>query len=73
MIAGLGYQRDFGAQSADPRAALGWEQVFQELKAGASLEELRKKSLVDGFRSLPPMPIAPQQLAARAAQLGTPG
>lgn len=70
MVIASGYQRDFGGQSDDPKLAMSWESLFQELKRGASIEELRKKALIDGFSSLPPRPpTSAEQMAAQAAAM----
>ena len=44
MIFISGYQRDFGAQTSDPQAAMSWSMQYDALKAGVLLEELRKKA-----------------------------
>lgn len=38
----MGYQRDFGAQADDPKAAQSWETQYQTLFASADAEELRR-------------------------------
>ncbi len=43
MIAASGFMRNYGAQSDDPKMAVSWEQIFQELMVSAKSEELRKK------------------------------
>ena len=50
-IFGFGYQRDFGAQSDDPRTAQSWEQQYNSLLKGAQLEEARKKFQSAGWTS----------------------
>lgn len=42
MVEAIGYQRDFGAQSDDPRAALSWEARYQTDLARCREEELRR-------------------------------
>ena len=44
MVFLTGYQRDFGAQSDDPRMALSWEAQYQTLKGSATDEIARAKS-----------------------------
>jgi hypothetical protein len=43
MIFASGYQKNFGAQSDDPRTAVSWETQYQTLFASANSEEMRKK------------------------------
>jgi hypothetical protein len=43
MVYAAAYQRNFGAQSDDPKMAASWEQQFQTLLASADREESRKK------------------------------
>lgn len=38
-----GYQRDFGAQSDDPKMAMSWENVYQDRLKSAKAEEVRRK------------------------------
>ena len=44
MVFFSGYQRDFGAQSDDPKMAQSWESQYQTLKASATEEIARAKS-----------------------------
>lgn len=53
-----GYQRDFGAQSDDPRLALSWEAAFQELKKSAVVEEARRKAQSVAWEPYSPAPLA---------------
>lgn len=48
MVYLTGFQRDFGAQSDDPKMAQSWEQQYGALKATAEIEEARKKALSQG-------------------------
>lgn len=43
MVFLSGYQRDFGAQSDDPRMALSWETVYQDRLQASMAEEKRRK------------------------------
>jgi hypothetical protein len=43
MVSGCGYQRDFGAQSDDPKMAVSWEDQYQIAKTSAFEEEQRRK------------------------------
>jgi len=43
MVSASGYQKNFGAQSDDPRQAVAWETQFQTLLASAKAEEIRKR------------------------------
>jgi hypothetical protein len=65
MVIASGYQRDFGAQSSDPAMAASWNQQFEALKAGAAVEELRKRAMVAGFSPMIP--------AATIPRIGGPG
>lgn len=50
-------QRNFSAQSDDPKAAMSWEQQYETLKAGAMNEERRRRGLAPNA----PMGAGPQQ------------
>jgi hypothetical protein len=65
MVAAAAYQKNFGAQSDDPRAALSWEQNYQTLLGPAKSEEMRKKyhGWMGMTAEIAPAPAAP----------GTPG
>ena len=43
MSAVAGYQRDYGAQTDDPRSAVSWEQQYAQRLASASKEEAKRK------------------------------
>lgn len=43
MIFAAGYQKNFGAQSDDPKMSASWEAQYGNLKASADAEEARKK------------------------------
>lgn len=58
MIFFTGYQRDFGAQSDDPKMAQSWESQYQALMKSAAVEEARKKWQGPGWSSRLPSPIA---------------
>lgn len=45
MCAASAYQKNFGSQSDDPKMAMSWETMYQDLLKGALEEESRKKSL----------------------------
>lgn len=45
MIFGFLYQRDFGRAADDPQAAISWQGEYDRLKAGAAVEEARKKGI----------------------------
>ena len=53
-----GYQRDYGAQSDDPKMALSWGQSYEELMTPALKEEMRKKFLSIGAGAKQPSPVA---------------
>lgn len=58
MIFGLGYQRDFGGQADDPKAAQSWENQYQILKQGAKEEAFRQKSQDPNWTPYSPVTIA---------------
>lgn len=60
MLEVTGYQRDFGAQSDDPKMAVSWLQQYQRCLAGARAEEAKRMGLS------PPSAPAPQAAAAGA-------
>lgn len=53
-----GYQRDFGAQSEDPRLAVSWEATFQTLFKSAAVEEARRKAQSVAWQPYAPAPLA---------------
>lgn len=57
MVFLAGYQRDFGAQSDDPRMAMSWEGAYQKAMQSALIEEIRKKYQSQGWTSMLPSPI----------------
>ena len=63
MIAVAGFQRDFGAQSDDPRMAVSWESVYEKLLPGAIEEEQRRRGQGVGWGQLPPAVEAKQARA----------
>ena len=68
--------KNYGAQSDDPRQALSWKAVYDEIKSGVSTISFRQKSTVEGFSPYPSNPTMPniaalqQAAAAHAAQAG---
>lgn len=58
MIFGAGYQKNFGAQSDDPRMSSSWEDQYTKLFASANVEEMRKKYASGAWGSLQPTPLA---------------
>lgn len=58
MIFWSGYQRNFGAQSDDPKMAMSWSMLYGEQKKNASVEEARKKSQGTGWTAFAPTPVA---------------
>jgi hypothetical protein len=58
MVYIAGYQRDFGRQSDDPQLAVSWEAHYQTLKAGADVEEARKKFNAGAWSSMSPATVA---------------
>jgi hypothetical protein len=60
MIAVVGYERDYGAQSDDPKMGLSWEQQYQTALQSVQTEEMRRKFSSMGWTSAAPAPIAQQ-------------
>lgn len=60
MVFASGFQRDFGAQSDDPKMAVSWEDQYKTLKESANIEELRKKSESSDWNTLTPSPLESQ-------------
>tara|TARA_R110000868_G_scaffold13553_7_gene63047 strand:- start:1823 stop:2500 length:678 start_codon:yes stop_codon:yes gene_type:complete len=58
MVFATAYQRDFGAQSDDPRASVSWEAQYKTLFASAAVEQARAKFEAEGWTSQQPSPIA---------------
>ena len=58
MVFVAGFQKSYGQQSDDPRLAMSWEQIYQEQKRSAAVEEARKKSLSVGGSPYPPALLA---------------
>lgn len=44
MVIGAGYQRDYGAQSDDPKMATSWESMYQIAKKSTLEEDQRRKT-----------------------------
>lgn len=61
MIFLAGYNRNFGAQSDDPRQALSWSAEYQRLLKSASVEEARKRFESQGWTSQAPATNAAQR------------
>ncbi|HEX3587800.1 MAG TPA: hypothetical protein VH024_17505 [Candidatus Angelobacter sp.] len=58
MIFLAGYNRNFGAQSDDPRQAISWESEYQRLLKGASVEEARRKYQAQAWTAQQPSAVA---------------
>lgn len=54
----MAYQRDYGAQSDNPQAAMSWETRYEEALRGARREEALKQALGPDFQPTPPAPMA---------------
>lgn len=68
MVFGLGWQRDFGAQSDDPKAALSWDQKYADQFASANTEELKKKWAGGAWSAMGQASTATQSRGAMAPQ-----
>jgi len=53
-----GFQRNFSTTGADPQMPINWEQQYQTLLKGATIEEYRKKFQSSAWGSQSPSPIA---------------
>lgn len=58
LIFGAAEQKNFGAMSDDPKAAVSFEAQYQTLLTSAQTEEMRKKFVAQGWSSKQPAPIA---------------
>jgi hypothetical protein len=58
MVFGAAEQKNFGAMSDDPKAAVSWEAHYSTLLQSAQTEEMRKKFVAQGWSSKQPAPIA---------------
>ena len=67
MVFGMGYQRDFGAQSDDPQASQSWESQYTTLAASAQVEEARKRWSAGAWSAMGQAPIATPNRGAQAA------
>lgn len=56
MIFGAGYQRDFGAQSDDPKMAVAWLAEYNAKFQSADMEERRRKAMGPGWSPMVPAP-----------------
>jgi hypothetical protein len=59
MVIASGYQRDFSASGNDPQMPINWNAVYENLKTGAAVDELRKKSMIAGFSPMIPAATIP--------------
>lgn len=58
MVFASAYQRDFGPSSDDPAKGSTWEAQYKTLMQSASVEELRKRFMSQGWQSMSPSPLA---------------
>lgn len=58
MIFWSGYNRNFGAQSDDPRQAVSWTSEYARLLKSAGIEEARKKFQSQAWTAHDPAPLA---------------
>lgn len=56
MIEVAGFQRDYGAQSEDPKLAVSWQAQYDLKKASAIEEEQRRRGQGPSQSTLPPAP-----------------
>lgn len=62
MVFATGYQRDFGAESDDPKSGASWEQQYQNLMASVSQEQLRAKFEGAAWTPMIPAPVQPPRV-----------
>lgn len=58
MIFWTGAMKDYGAQSDDPRMAISWTTVYDDLKKGAAVESARQRSQGPGWAAYTPTTVA---------------
>jgi len=58
MIFMAGFQKNFGAQADDPKMAVSWSNLYDQLFASANVEELRKRYSAGAWSSMSPTPLA---------------
>lgn len=58
MISWMGFMRDYGQASDDPKMAMSWEQVYQSGFKGAAVEQLRVRFASQGWSARMPGPLA---------------
>jgi hypothetical protein len=58
MVYLTGYQKDFGAKSSDPSAAISWEQTYTNLREGIVVESARQRSESVGWSTHTPSVLA---------------
>jgi hypothetical protein len=58
MVEAMGYQRDFGAATENPQAAISWEARYGEAKRTAMREESLRRGLGPDYQPYPPAPMA---------------
>lgn len=54
-----GILKSYGAQADDPKLAMSWMAVYEQLKSGVAVESMRQKSIIEGFSQYPPNPTKP--------------
>lgn len=58
MIFASGYQKNFGAQSDDPKMSASWEDQYMKLLSSCDSEEWRKKFMASAWSSIQPSRVA---------------
>jgi hypothetical protein len=58
LVFAAGYQKNFGAQAEDPRAAMSWNVHYDTLLQSAQTEEMKKRFQADGWTSRSATPLA---------------
>lgn len=59
MIFATGYQRDFGAETDDPKASQSWEAQYQALLGSANREQLRQRFEGAAWTPMTEAPVQP--------------
>lgn len=62
MVFATGYQRDYGAESDDPRASQSWEQQYQTLIGSAMQEQLRARFEGAAWTPMVTAPVTPPRV-----------
>lgn len=62
MVFATGYQRDFGAQSDDPKASASWEDQYGKLLMSAKQEQMRTRYEGAAWTAMENVPVQPPRV-----------